>query len=215
MATLRKKDFQDLLTNYPRTPRVFFVAHETEDVVSSEWRVRGADGKEYKPDDYLTAFSEFVRENPAQVQAIGILLNRPQDWKPEVLNELRTKLAASPQRFTPEHLQKAHEIRYSKALVDIISMVKHAADEQSPLLIAAERVDRAFQNVVDGRSFTPEQQQWLDRIRDHLRENLSIDQEDFETLPVFTRFGGWGKVHSVFQGQLPELIKQFNQAIAA
>jgi type I restriction enzyme R subunit len=215
MATLRNKNFQELLTNYPRTPRVFFVAHETQDLVSSEWRVRGADGKEYKPDDYLTAFAEFVRDNPAQVQAIGILLGRPQDWKPEALTELRSKLATSPQRFTPEHLEKAHEIRYHKALVDIISMVKHAADEQSPLLTAAERVDRAFQNVVDGRAFTAEQQQWLDRIRDHLRENLSIDQEDFETLPVFTRYGGWGKIYKVFGPELPQFIKQLNQAIAA
>jgi type I restriction enzyme R subunit len=55
----------------------------------------------------------------------------------------------------------------------------------------------------------------MDRIRDHLRENLSIDQEDFETLPIFTRYGGWGKVQTVFKDQLPELIKEFNRAIAA
>ena len=49
----------------------------------------------------------------------------------------------------------------------------------------------------------------------HLRANLTIDQDDFETLPVFTRFGGWGKVSKVFGPELPQLIKQLNQAIAA
>ena len=215
MTLLRQKEFQNLLVTYPRTQRVFLVAHETEDVVSSEWRVRGADGKEYKPDDYLTAFGEFVRKNAAHVEAIGILLNRPQGWNTVALNDLRAKLLDSPQRFTPEHLQKAHEIRYHKALVDIISMVKHAADEKTPLLTASERVEAAFAIITKGRTFTPEQLQWLDRIREHLRTNLTIDQDDFESLPVFTRFGGWGRISRVFGKDLPGLIKQINQAIAA
>ena len=215
MALLRNKDFQKLLVTYPRPPRVFLIASETEDEVTSSWRVRGADGKEYKPDDYLAAFDEFIRQNPTPVEAVRILLDRPQDWNTAALTELRTKLLATPQRFTPEHLQKAHEIQYHKALVDIISMVKHAADAQLPLFTASERVEQAFKKVTAGRTFTPEQAQWMDRIREHLRANLTIDQDDFETLPVFTRFGGWGKVSKVFGPELPQLIKQLNQAIAA
>jgi type I restriction enzyme R subunit len=215
MVLLRNKDFQKLLVTYPRPPRVFLIASETEDEVTSSWRVRGADGKEYKPDDYLAAFDEFIRQNPTPVEAVRILLDRPQDWNTAALTELRTKLLATPQRFTPEHLQKAHEIQYHKALVDIISMVKHAADAQLPLFTASERVEQAFKKVTAGRTFTPEQAQWMDRIREHLRANLTIDQDDFETLPVFTRFGGWGKVSKVFGPELPQLIKQLNQAIAA
>ena len=30
--------------------------------------------------------------------------------------------------------------------------------------------------------FTPEQQRWLDRIREHMRTNLSIDREDFDRI---------------------------------
>ena len=215
MVLLRQPDFQKLLTTYPRAARVFLEAHETVDVVSSEWRVRGSDGNEYKPEDYLTAFAAFVRDNPAHIEAIRILLDRPQDWNTTALAELRKKLSASPQCFTPEHLQKAHEIRYHKALVDIISMIKHAADGQSPLLTASERVEHAFQRITAGKTYTAEQQQWLDRIRKHLRENLSIDKEDFEELPIFNRYGGWGKVSKVFGPGLPNLIKQLNQAIAA
>jgi type I restriction enzyme R subunit len=94
-------------------------------------------------------------------------------------------------------------------------MVKHAADEQNPLLTASERVERAFQKVTAGQTFIPEEQQWLDRIREHLRENLSIDKDDFEELPIFNRYGGWGKVYQVLGPTLPELIKQLNREIAA
>jgi type I restriction enzyme, R subunit len=215
MRTLRNAEFQKLLVEYPRRLRTFVIAHGTEDVVESEWRVRGLDGKEYRPEDYLTAFARFVWENPSHIEAIRILLDRPQDWGTNALAELREKLGRTPQRFTPENLQKAHEIRYQKALVDIISMVKHAADKQQPLFTAEERVERAFQSVTAGRTFTTEQQQWLNRIRQHMRENLSLDQEDFKRIPIFTRHGGLTKASIVFQGELPDLIQEFNQAIAA
>jgi hypothetical protein len=38
------------------------VAYEAEDTVTSERRARGADGREYKPTDYLQAFAQFVRD---------------------------------------------------------------------------------------------------------------------------------------------------------
>lgn len=215
MILLRKPDFQDMLVNYPRAPRTFVIAYEAQDEVSSAWLVRGLDGKEYKPEDYLAAFARFVKENPAQVEAIEILLDRPKGWGTEALGELRQKLSATNERFTVDNLQKAHKVRYDKALVDIISMVKHAVREQEPLLNASERVKRAFETVTAGKEFSDEQQKWLDRIRDHLVENLSIDRDDFENVPVFTRFGGWGRANKTFNNQLGNIINDLNEAIAA
>jgi type I restriction enzyme, R subunit len=215
MKLLREKTFQDLLVNYPRRQRIFWVATDTVDTVSSSWLVRGTDGKEYKPDDYLSVFARFIRENPAQVEAIRILLNRPRDWNTSALTELRQKLAAAPQRFTFENLRKAHEIHYHKALVDIISMVKHAANEQEPLYTAGDRVKLAMAKMTTGKPFTPEQIQWLDRIEAHLVENLTIEQEDFEAVPVFNLAGGWGRANRVFDSKLPQMIKQLNEAIAS
>jgi type I restriction enzyme, R subunit len=215
MTLLRDKTFQDLLVNYPRRQRTFVVAIDTVDTVASSWLVRGADGKEYKPKDYLTTFTAFVRENPAQVEAIRILLNRPRDWSTNALTELQQKLAATPQRFTLDHLRKAHELHYHKALIDIISMVKHAANEEQPLYTASERVQLAIAKMSAGRAFTPEQIQWLNRIEGHLIENLTIDKDDFDALPVFTLAGGWSRANRVFAGKLPEVISQLNEAVAS
>ncbi len=215
MGLLRNPDFQRLLQDYKRKPRVFFVAHTAQDEVSSEWLVRGLDGKEYKPDDYLAAFAAYVAAHQSDIDAIAILLKHPQKWNPEALKSLRDTLAATPQRFTVPNLQKAFELRRHKALADIISMVKNSADAQNPLLNAAERVDRAMSTIKDGNTFTADQLLWLDRIRTHLQENLSIDQDDFESQPVLSDFGGWGKAVRVFQGRLPQLIQELNKAIAA
>jgi type I restriction enzyme R subunit len=142
-------------------------------------------------------------------------LSRPADWSPQALVELRKKLTTAPERFTIDLLQKAHDLRYHKALVDVISMVKHAAKEQEPLLTAAERVERAFAQIKAGRLFTPEQEQWLGRIREHLIANLSIDEDDFENIPVLQQAGGWGKANRVFRGELKALLRSGNQAVAA
>ena len=215
MQLLRKKDFQNLLMNYPRKPRVFYVAYGTEDTVGSEWLIRAGIGQEYRPEDYLAAFARFITENEAEVDAIGILLSRPQDWGTDALDELRQKLTSAREHFTTENLQKAHVACYRKSLVDIISMVKHAAREQEPLLTAAERVERAFAIVAAGQPFTAEQQRWLDRIREHLIANLTIEPEDFDTLPIFTRDGGWAPANREFGGSLDSLLQKINEAVAA
>ncbi len=215
MQTLRNSDFQDLLVNYHRPKRLFVVASSLEDTVSSAWLIRGADGKEYKPEDYLAAFARFVQENPIPIEAVRILLNRPQDWSTDALAELKQKLETTPERFTLDNLEKAHAARYHKDLVDIISMVKHAADEGEPLLTATERVERAFAKITAGRQFTEDQQKWLDRIRRHLVVSLSIDRKDFESVPVLLDPGGWKPADRVFAGQLNDILDQLNEALAA
>ena len=215
MKLLRDAGFQELLSNYPRPIRSFLVAVEAEDTVSSEWLVRGADGKEYKPEDYLEEFARFVRENPDHVAAIEILLERPQEWSTDALEELRQKLIGSPLRFTTEHLQRAHKLRYDIALADLISMIKHAADDQSALLTAEQRVEKAMAEVMDGKEFSEEQLEWLQRLRAHLIENLSVDDDDFNVVPLFTRHGGLGRARKVFGAELGPLLAELNERIAA
>ncbi len=215
MQLLRTPGLLSAFEKYPRRPKTFLRAIENEDQVSSEYMIRDGLGKEHKPEDYLELFSRFIRENATQIEAVKILLERPADWSTTALNELKQKLTAAPERFTIEVLQKAHQMRHHKSLADIISMVKHAAKEQSPLLSAEERATKAITAVSAGKMFTPEQQQWLDRIRASLVENLSIDPDDFDVLPTLEGAGGWGKANKVFGGRLEELIRELNQAIAA
>ncbi|ABS55548.1 type III restriction enzyme, res subunit [Methanoregula boonei 6A8] len=215
MTLLRNPACQDLLLHYPRPERSLLVAYENVDTVSSRYLIRDSAGHEYKPEDYLTAFSTFVKENPEHIEAIRILLDRPKDWGTDALSELKQKLAATRYRFTVENLQMAHKVRYNKALVDIISMVKHAAREEEPLCTAEQRIHRVFDKMSLATSLTPEQQQWLDKIREHLIANLSISKDDFDSIPIFANVGGWGKANRVFDGQLPDLIRQWNEAIAA
>lgn len=215
MKILRDKDFQELLVSYPRPPRTFLVAATVQDEVSSEWLIKGATGQEYKPADYLTAFETFIRANADQVEAIAILLSRPQGWGSQALRDLREALLKTPEHFTEDNLRRAFQIAHHKALVDVISMVKRAALDTSPLYTAAERVNQAIDRVTVGRQLTDDQAKWMEYIRQHLIANLSIDREDFANVPVLMNRGGWGRADRVFDGELAELLEDLNRELVA
>ena len=65
-----------------------------------------------------------------------------------------------------------------------------------------------------GAAFTPEQLTWLKLIRDHIATAISIEPEDLELSP-FNQRGGLGKAHQLFGGQLPSLLDELNEALAA
>jgi len=60
-----------------------------------------------------------------------------------------------------------------------------------------------------------EQQRWLEYIRQHLVQNLSIEPDDFEVVPVLSDRGGWGRADRVFDGRLAVLIRELNQELVA
>ncbi|MGW1341377.1 type I restriction endonuclease subunit R [Kribbella sp. NPDC002412] len=215
MRVLRDPNFQKLLIDYPRAQRTFLVAPGVTDEVSSEWLIRAGTGQEYKPSEYLEAFASFVHEHQDQVQAISILLSRPKDWGAAPLTELRQALTQAPEHFTEANLQRAFHAAHHKALADIISMVKRAAVDTSPLLTAEERVNQAVDRVVGGRTLTDAQATWVEYIRQHLVANLSIERDDFEAIPVLSDHGGWGRANRVFAGQLAELIDELNEELVA
>jgi type I restriction enzyme, R subunit len=216
MAILRDADFQTLLTEYPRRPPDnFVIATTATDMVESEWLIRAGVGKEYKPEDYLTAFAEFVKQHADDIEALSILLKRPAEWSPTTLAALRQALVTAPEHFTSDNLQRAYHVARRKDLVDIISMVKNAAAETSPLLTAEERVNAAIERVTAGRELAAEQQQWLDYIRLHLVKNLSIDRDDFDLVPVLSDRGGWGRADWVFGGELDDLLSELNRELVA
>lgn len=205
---LQNVGFQELLENYPRAKKLFWVAEEAEDIVSSRVVIQGK-----KPEDYLDSFDRFVSTHLDDIEALQILRQRPQDWSVEALEELRRKLNEN--HFREADLQRAYQLVHNKALADIISLIKWAYSHSEPVYTAQERVAKAIEIITKDKDFTEEQKQWLGYIQEHLIQNLTINLEDFDYAPIFERYGGKGKAKKVFKGQLETLIQQLNSAIAA
>ncbi len=212
MELLRDPAFQDLLVNYERAKKVFLVGYEVEDEVKSEILFEANGKYGLKPEDYLVAFAEFVKQKEKEIEAISILLNKPAQWNTKALNELKIILKAN--SFDETDLRKAHKVVYHKEVVDIISMVKHAARDTEPLLTPEERVNKAIENITAGKTLQPEQMQWLKYIKEHLKQNMTLDADDLNELPVFADRGGLKKFKKVFP-DYETIINEINMAVAA
>ena len=51
-------------------------------------------------------------------------------------------------------------------------------------------------------------------IRRHLIDNLLLEKEDFDLMPIFKRKGAtFQSVNRIFGGRLEELLQEINQAV--
>jgi len=211
MKLLKDKGFQELLLNYKRPKKTFYIGYEIEDEVTSEISFKVGD-KHLKPKEYLQAFEEFVKENSDDITALKVVINKPEKWNTKVLEDLRQKLKEND--FKVKDLEKAHKIIYHKDLVDLISMIKHAAKDEK-LFSTSERVDNALKKVFKGKELTEEQKEWVGYIKEHLVKNLTLELGDFDLTPIFERKGGLGVFKKVFTFEFKELVSAINKSIAS
>lgn len=212
---LQSESFLDFCENYPRPEKKFVRAETAEDEVLSRVVFRAKDGRELGPQDYLKDFEAFVRDNPEHIEALEILLRKPKEFDTKKLRALRDTLATKPDHLVDKFTEKNLRRAYNKELADIISIIRFAA-KGGELLTVEQRVNKALMKVRSDRSFTEQQNGWLELIRRHLVENLLMEKEDIETLPIFTREGAsWDKLNKIFEGNLESIIHELNEAIAA
>jgi type I restriction enzyme R subunit len=175
------------------------------------------------------SFRAFIEEHKDEITALQILYSRPYRQRPtfKEIKELAHAIGRPPYQWTPERLWQAYEaLEHSKVrgsggrvLTDMVSLVRFALEQEDELVPYPELVDERFQAWLlaqenTGRTFTPVQIAWLERIRDHVAASLAISAEDFDYTP-FVEHGGIGKAYELFGDELSPLLDELNEALAA
>ena len=70
------------------------------------------------------------------------------------------------------------------------------------------------QERLRGKPFTAEQLQWLTMIRDTIASSVTIETDDFDQSPFIQR-GGLGKARQLFGPELPTILQDLNERLAA
>lgn len=104
-------------------------------------------------------------------------------------------------------------------VTDLVSLIRFALEQESILAPFAETVEDRFAQWLTtqkaaGRSFTGEQRQWLEMIKNHVAASMAVEIEDFDYSP-FGQVGGRGKAYQVFGDELPNLLKELNEVLVA
>ena len=175
----------------------------------------------------VQSFEAFIAEHRDEITALQILYSRPvrAPLKFEDIKALAETLHAPPRLWTESQLWQAYaaldKARVKGAsgrriLTDLVSLVRYAMHQDNELVPYPERVAANFKAWIaqQDHDFTPEQQHWLEMIRDHIAANLGIDLDDFEYAP-FNKEGGLGRVHQLFGEKLPLVIEELNRELVA
>ncbi len=179
----------------------------------------------------LSDFRQFLEDHKDEIEAIQILYSRPYraGLRFRHVKELAAALEKPPLslRRPEERLWRLYEavepetVRGAggKSLVDLIAIVRHALHPAEPLVPVGMEVEQRYQEWLQeqeaaGVTFNTDQRKWLDAIKDHIANSLSIDQDDFEFAP-FSQLGGLGKAYQLFGDRLSVMIAELNDRLAA
>ena len=178
----------------------------------------------------VQSFEAFIAQHKDEITALQILYSRP-TRAPLTFDDIK---ALADALHAPPHLldegtlwqayaaldkTKVKGASRQRILTDLVSLVRFAMQQDNELVPYPERVAANFkgwlaQQAASGKAFTPEQQQWLEMIRDHIAASLGIEIDDFD-LPPFSQQGGLGRVHQLFGAELPTVIEELNRELVA
>lgn len=188
-----------------------------------------------KAKSLVADFKQFVQDNKDQIEAIRLLYSKPYraGLRYRHVRDLASKLNRPPFSVRPDdpgsvrELWSAHlsvepesfKTGGGNALVDLVALVRHAIHPKEPVVAVSDAVEENYfawlaEKQKVGATFTAEQRQWLDAIKDHIAQSLAIEQVDFDEVP-FNRMGGLGKVYQLFGERLPMLLDELNERLAA
>ena len=163
-----------------------------------------------RPEDYLDAFTSWVRDNVNTVAALSIVVTRPRDLTREDLRRIR--LILDQQKFTEAALHRAWEKAKSEDIAaSIIGYVRQAA-LGDPLRPYADRVRDAMSHILKSHDWTPVQQKWLKRIGDDVAKEVVIDREFFDT-SQYKQDGGFERLNKVFGGRLEAILGDIRENV--
>ena len=183
-----------------------FVSEHPDELVSIEDDYGG----KASPADYIESFEAFVRSNMNASPALIAVTQRPRELTRKELRELAVLL--DEQGFSEASLRRAYgRARNADIAAHIIGFVRQAAIGD-PLVPYETRVENGVQRLIEARTWTARQKQWLIRIGNALK-GQPVGDPELLSEPLFAQSGGFDAVDHAFDHRLGEVLKDLNTAI--
>ncbi len=163
-----------------------------------------------RPKDYLDSFRAYLLDNLNALPALVLVTQRPRDLTREALRDL--KLALDGAGYGEVALRSAYAAETNAEIAaSIMGFIRRAAIGDA-LVPYAQRVDRALATILAGRTWTPVQRQWLDRIARQIKADDLVDRAALDQ-GLFASHGGFARLDKIFDGRLQDLLGDLCDAI--
>ena len=174
----------------------------------------------------IKSFKEFIEKNKNELDVLQILYNNKKlHWKD--LKQLSEKIKTPPYCLTPAKIWQAYkQLESSKVhgrplnkISDFVSLLKFELGKVNEIEPFSDSVDKRFGRWLSEQramniSFTTEQLNWLEKIKNHISESIEITPDDFEDAPFF-QMGGLGKASKIFGNKLNKIIEELCEELVA
>jgi len=183
----------------------------------------------------IQKFSDYLKQHKNEIAALDFFYQQPYQRRAltfDMIEDLHERLSRPPLMLTTERLWSAYarvqanQVKGAdrkRQLTDLISLVRFALGldgEDAELKPFADDVDKRFQawifrhNAQRTTAFTPEQTDWLRRMKDHIASSCSIARDDFDYAELADK-GGLQRVWQVFGNELDGLMDEMNRELVA
>lgn len=181
------------------------VISDKEDILTGH--TRGYGDKD-RPEDYLDAFSEYIKTNMNDIAALKIVCTRPKDLTREELKSLR--LTLDREGFTTQQLNTAiSQMTNEEIAADIISLIRRYAIG-SALINHEARIHQAVGKLIKAHSFSKQEMNWIKRMETYLMKESVLNVKVFDEDIRFKEQGGFKKIDKVFQNRLESVVLELN-----
>jgi type I restriction enzyme R subunit len=221
-----KPEVRDTLATVKRESELTIDVTTIDTVIESAFDAAAKD----KAESLVRSFRDYIAEHQSEINALQILYSRPykQRLTEPMLKELEKKLRDNHAAWTEDRLwdafaatapDKVKGRSQAGRFADLVALVRFSLEQQPVLAPFADSVSERFNEwLMDkaktGNVFMSEQLAWLNLIREHIATAISIEPEDLDLAP-FNQRGGLGKAHQLFGPQLPSLLDELNEVLAA
>ncbi len=230
-------DLRDILEQFRKdTDQLIDDSPDTLDDEGTGYDVEKAEG-------LINNWQQFIKDHQNELDAIQLIYQQPYQKRHlsyDMINQLVEEIEQPPYHIAPAEVWKAYE-QLKKAKVKgvppesklpiLISLIRLATGITDVLEPFNELVNNRFENWVTQQAqarhsreggnpvtvdnvFTPEQLNWLNKIKDQIAQNAEMTVDDFEYTP-FNQEGGLLKARELFGKDLQPIIDELNGYLIA
>jgi type I restriction enzyme R subunit len=202
-------DLGEILDRKGNGPSQPILISDHEDKLRDVTRGYGASAT--KPEDYLAQFKKFIQTKSNDIPALLTVLTRPRELTRQQLRELHYELDKA--GFSETNLATAwKQLTNQEIAARIIGYIRQAA-MGDPLKPFHQRVDEALQTMLASQQWSTPQREWLKKLAAQTKANVIVDRVAIEKDLVFTESGGFKRLDKIFDGQLQQVLENFNDTV--
>jgi type I restriction enzyme R subunit len=164
-----------------------------------------------KPEDFLSSFAQFVRDNVNKVAALQAVVQRPRGLTRADLKALRAEFDR--QGFSEAALRHAwKQAKNEDIAATIVGFIRQAALGDA-LVPWPDRVKAALGRITKRGTWSEPQRKWLERIGKAVAHVGVADRAVLDEGEFRAAMGGFDRLNRVFGGRLESILGDINEEL--